>query len=104
MSKHIRDIIHFHTPTGGKRRMYIWAGSLRILLKPQQHHQYFLDDIRSSPLRAGNDYLIEAQHHDLRLTLSATLALLVMTGTPRAWTLYHQLADTIQGGFNRREV
>lgn len=104
MSKHIRDIIHFHTPASGKRRMYIWAGSLRILLKPQQHHQYFLDDIRSSPLRPGSDYLIEEQHSDLRLTLSAALALMVMANNSRAWTLHHQLADTIQGGFNRREV
>lgn len=104
MSKHIRDIIHFYTPEGGKRRMYIWAGSLRVLLNPLEQHQYFLDDIMRTPLRAGTDYIAESRHHDLRLTLSATLALLVMTGTPRAWTLHHQLADTIQGGFNRREV
>ena len=102
--KHIRDIIHFHTPAGGKRRMYIWAGSLRTLLRHTSTHTEWLHWISQTPLRAGSDYLTEPQHHDLRLTLSAAGAILVMIDNYHSWTLHHQLADTIQGGFNRREV
>lgn len=99
--KHPRDIIHFYTPQGGRRRMYIWAGSLRTLLQQTTTHHGWLEWIQQTPLRPGKDYLIAMQNHDLRLTLSAAQALLVLVGTNHSWALHHQIADTIQNGFNQ---
>lgn len=88
--------LHRH-PIDGKRRIMVWASALHRLSQNPQTFDQFKKYIINTRLRNGTDY--HRQHHDIRLSISAVQALLVMQNTAQTWQLHHHLSDLIQRGF-----
>ena len=93
---------HRH-PIDGKRRIMVWASQLKRLLSEQTDHKQWILSIQNSPLREGIDYHLVPNRNDIRLTISAVQALLVMKDTQYSWQLHHALSDLIHRGFSNTE-
>lgn len=93
---------HRH-PIDGKRRIMVWASQLKRLLSDQTNHADWILSIQTSPLRNEIDYHLAPNRNDIRLTISAVQALLVMQNTPHSWQLHHALSDLIHRGFSNTE-
>jgi len=90
---------HRH-PIDGKRRIMVWASQLKRLLNHPSDQQHWILSIQNSPLRNEIDYHLVPNRNDIRLTVSAVQALLVMQNTQYSWQLHHALSDLIHRGFS----
>ena len=94
--------LHRHN-IDGKRRIMVWASQLKRLSNDQTDHTDWLLSIQNSPLRKEIDYHQVPNRHDIRLTISAVQAILVMQNTAHSWQLHHALSDLIHRGFSNNQ-
>jgi hypothetical protein len=94
--------LHRH-PIDGKRRIMVWASALHRLIQSPQAFEDFKKIVTESPLRNEIDYHVQPNRNDIRLTISAVQAVLVLDNSPTSWQLHHALCDLIHRGFSNTE-